>query len=141
VTPSPQSPTGEAKHEQGFTLLEILVSLAILSVSLATLLGIFSLSLSRARQNEDEMGARTLAQALVAQADAVVNPQLGTRGGQAGGGYTWRLELTPYEPGSGIQTSGTALASVTASVSWQESAGTRSLTLHSLRTIPRSTAP
>jgi general secretion pathway protein I len=137
VTPNPQSPTGEA----GFTLIEILVSLAILSVSLATLLGVFSLSLARARQNEDEMGARTLAQALIAQADAVSNPQMGARGGQAGGGYSWRLELNPYGQGSAIQTGGTALAAVTASVSWQESAGTRSLTLHSLRTVPRSAAP
>ncbi|HEY1630516.1 MAG TPA: prepilin-type N-terminal cleavage/methylation domain-containing protein [Rhizomicrobium sp.] len=127
--------------DDGFTLLEVLVSLAILSVSLATLLGIFSLGLSRARQNEDEMGARTLAQALIAQADAVANPQLGARGGQAGGGYRWQLELKPYNQGTALQTGGTALASVTARVTWEESAGARSLTLSSLRTVPRSATP
>jgi prepilin-type N-terminal cleavage/methylation domain-containing protein len=136
VTPNPQSPTGTAEY--GFTLIEILVSLAILSTSLAVLLGVFSLSLDRARQNEDEMGARTLAQALIAQANAVTAPQLGSHGGQAGGGYSWQLELKHYDGAGDPGTTGTALATIVASVYWKESAGTRSLTLTSLRTIPRS---
>lgn len=142
MTPSPRSRTGDARGEQGFTLLEILVALAILSVSLATLLGIFSMSLDRARQSENEMSARILAQALIAQADAVTDPQLGARGGTAGHGYSWRLELRPYGANASFgPASDTRLASVTASVMWQGSGGTRSLTLYSLRTIPHGNAP
>ena len=130
MTPSPQLPTGDG--EAGFTLLEILVALAILSVSLATLLGIFSMSLDRARQSEAEMGARTLAQSLIAQTDAVTDPQLGSRGGRADGGFAWRVDLRPY----GAQNA--TLASVSASVMWQGSGGNRSLTLYSLRPIPKA---
>jgi general secretion pathway protein I len=117
-------PTGD---EAGFTLLEVLVALAILSVSLATLLGIFSMNLDRARQSEAEMGARTLAQSLIAQTDVVIDPKLGSRSGRADGGFSWRVDLKPFAP---------ALASVSASVMWQGSGGNRSLTLYSLRPIP-----
>lgn len=129
----------EARHERGFTLLEILVSLAILSVSLATLLGIFSTSLDRARQSEDEMAARMLAQSLIAQADAVGDPQMGARSGTIGSDFAWRLDLRPY--GKTTSPSATPLANVTASVSWNGSGGRRSLTLSSLRTLPRGTPP
>jgi type II secretion system protein I len=132
---------GEARtDEDGFTLLEVLVSLAILSVSLAALMGAFSLCLNRARQTEDEMTARVFAQALVAQANAVADPAPGARSG-ATGGYRWRLALTPYGQGGGIQTSGMALAAVDATVSWRGDGGMRSLTLHSLRAVPWSQTP
>jgi general secretion pathway protein I len=136
VTPSPRSRTGE----KGFTLLEILVALAILSVSLATLLGIFSMSLDRARQSENEMAARVFAQSLIAQADAPADPQLGARGGQSRG-YQWRMELRPFAQNASPQTTGMAMASVSATVSWAGSGGQRSLTLYSLRPVPRSATP
>jgi type II secretion system protein I len=139
--PTRRSRIGDAaSDERGFTLLEILVSLAILSVSLATLLGIFSMSLDRARQSEDEMAARTLAQSLVAQADAVGDPQMGARSGTVGRDFAWQLDLRPYGKNT-TTTSGMALANVTASVSWNGSGGRRSLTLSSLRTVPRGATP
>lgn len=135
--PTRQSKIGDA-DEDGFTLIEVLVSLAILSVSLATLLGIFAMSLDRASQSENEMAARTLAQSLIAQADAVGDPQMGARGGTVGA-FAWQLDLHPYAKTT--SPSETALANVTASVSWNGSGGRRSLTLNSLRTVPRSNTP
>ncbi|MGH6871414.1 MAG: type II secretion system protein [Rhizomicrobium sp.] len=136
MTRTRRSRTGD---EDGFTLLEILVALAILSVSLATLLGIFSMSLDRARQSEDEMAARTLAQSLIAQADAVANPRLGSTSGTAGKDFSWRLDLRPY--GDTRVSGGTGLASIAASVGWNGSGGRRSLTLYSLRPVPRGAVP
>ncbi|HTQ15201.1 MAG TPA: type II secretion system protein [Rhizomicrobium sp.] len=134
--PTRRSRTGD---EDGFTLLEILVALAILSVSLATLLGIFSMSLDRTRQSEDEMSARVLAQSLIAQADSVSDPRLGTLSGTSNG-YAWRLDLKPY--GTSTQPApAPGLASVSASVAWNGSGGRRSLMLTSLRTIPGAQLP
>jgi len=131
---SRRSRTGEPNDEDGFTLIEVLVALAILSVSLATLLGIFMESLERTRQNQDEMAARVLAQSLLAQAEAVASPQLGARTGLTDAGMQWRLDLR----GVGQQgpTSGVAMALVTASVYWRGSNGGRSLSYSTLRAIP-----
>jgi general secretion pathway protein I len=128
---SPRSRTGD--HEDGFTLIEVLVALAILSVSLATLLGIFMEGLERTRQNQDEMAARILAQSLLAQAGAVANPQLGEKTGRTNTGMQWRLDL--HSLGAG-PTSGVTMAAVTASVYWRGSGGERSLTYSTLRPIP-----
>ena len=124
--------------EQGFTLIEVLVALAILSVSLATLLGIFMEGLERTRQNQDEMAARILAQSLLAQADAVVRPQLGAMTGRTNAGLQWRLDLRGV--GQAGPTSGVAMALVTASVYWRGSSGERSLTYSTLRAIPGDAA-
>jgi general secretion pathway protein I len=136
---SRRSRTGEPNHEQGFTLIEVLVALAILSVSLATLLGIFMEGLERTRQNQDEMAARILAQSLLAQADAVARPQLGSNSGRTNTGLQWRLDLR----GVGQQgpTSGVAMALVTASVFWRGNNAERSLTYSTLRAIPGDSAP
>jgi prepilin-type N-terminal cleavage/methylation domain-containing protein len=129
VTPNRLSRTGS---EDGFTLIEILVSLAILGVSLAALLGVFSTSLDRARQSEDEMAARTLARSLIEQEAGVSDPQWGAQSGRMGNRYSWQVNLQPYgaPPASGV-----TLAVVTAQVSWAGSGGTRSLTLSSLRAV------
>jgi type II secretion system protein I len=141
VIPIPRSRAGEttARDARGFTLVEILVALSILSVSLTVLFSIFTMNLARARQSEDEMAARTLAQSLIAQADAVGDPQMGARSGTAGREFAWRLDLRPY--GKNTSSSGMALAGVTASVSWNGSGGRRSLTLYSLRPVPREAMP
>jgi len=130
---SRRSRTGEPRHEQGFTLIEVLVALAILSVSLATLLGIFMEGLERTRQNQDEMAARILAQSLLAQAGAVARPQLGATTGWTNAGLQWQLDLQGTQQGP---TSGVAMALVTARVSWRGSNGTRSLAYSTLRAIP-----
>jgi general secretion pathway protein I len=122
--------------EQGFTLIEVLVALAILSVSLATLLGIFMEGLERTRQNQDEMAARVLAQSLLAQSDAVANPQLGTRTGYANAGMQWRLDLRSFGQPQNGPTTGVTMAAVTASVYWRGNGGVRSLSYSTLRAIP-----
>ena len=49
---------------RGFTLVELLVSLAILSVALAVLFGAISSSLDRTRKERDDAAATSLAQSL-----------------------------------------------------------------------------
>jgi general secretion pathway protein I len=138
---SRRSPTGESSREDGFTLIEVLVALAILSVSLATLLGIFTEGLERTRQNQEEMAARILAQSLIAQTDAVTRPQLGTRTGRTDGGMQWRVDLRSYGQTQSGPTSGVPMASVTASVFWRGSGGVRSLTFSTLRAVPGDATP
>jgi prepilin-type N-terminal cleavage/methylation domain-containing protein len=129
--------TRRSRTGDGFTLIEILVSLAILSVSLAALLGVFSMSLDRAGQSQDEMTARTLARSLLEQAAA--DPA--SRGGVFDRRFSWRIDFAPYGQRRDAPATGVPLASVAARVVWQGSGGTRSLTLYSLRAMPAQNAP
>ena len=61
--------------ERGFTLIEVLVALTILSISLAALLAVFTQGLDRARESRNEAAARVLAQSLLAQAKTSTEPR------------------------------------------------------------------
>src|SRR5690348_6263844 len=68
-------------QSDGFTLIEVLVSLTILSISLAVLLGVFSTGLSRAGDSESEMTAGALAQSLLNTAVAETSLRDGDQAG------------------------------------------------------------
>jgi general secretion pathway protein I len=136
---SPQSPIGEPiaagrRDSEGFTLLEVLVALTILSISLAVLMGVFSQGLSRARDMRDDSAARALAQSLIAEHGDAGELAIGDFGGQDGA-FTWQLHTAPF----GSQELGTPhMALLTASVTWK--GGKRTVSLSTLRLMPKTRA-
>ena len=136
----PASPTSQAgraatrEGARGFTLLELLVALAILSVGLAVLLAGFSLSLERGRSDRQEASARAFATSLLDQAMADPGATLGETSGSSGG-YAWRVSVEPYGDDDDQQAWHRLAAEVSVSVSWRESGKRRRIALHSLRLI------
>ena len=126
--PSRSSQTGE----RGFTLLEVLVALTILSISLAVLLAIFSQGLARAEENAKEADARALAQSLLAQSEAAPHPAFGDTNGMSNGLH-WRLRITPYGSGPDQQAWQGIAQKMDATVTWEGEGHPRSLTLTTLR--------
>src|ERR1700678_4212390 len=82
ISDAPRSDGPAPRGEAGFTLIEVLVSLTILSISLGVLLAIFLQGLDRAHESRDEASARALAQSLLAQAKAADNPAIGGSAGK-----------------------------------------------------------
>lgn len=126
--PSLPSRTGE----RGFTLLEVLVALTILSISLGVLLAIFSKGLDQARENATEADARTLAQSLLAQTEAQPHTALGDTNGMSNG-LRWRVRVAPYGSTADQAAWQQAAQQIDATVTWPRGSGTRSLTLSTLR--------
>ncbi len=124
--------TARAAGGDGFTLLEVLVALAIMSVAFAVLLGIFSQSLSEARALRDREAARALAQAIMAEQGTVFPVAFGTATGQDGA-FAWDTQTAPY-----IITDGDTLrlASVAIRVRWD--GGRRTLMLRTLLPLPKT---
>jgi general secretion pathway protein I len=91
----PSLPSQAGSADQGFTLLEVLVALALLGVSLATLLGVFGESLDRDRAIARRMAARTLAQSLLVQAETDPALVAGTKSGQSDEDLSWRITAEP----------------------------------------------
>jgi general secretion pathway protein I len=82
--------------EHGFTLVEMLVALAILTIALAVLFGAISDSLDRVKRAKDEAVAASLAQSLLARADAANPMRAGDASGTYTNGFHWRLVVKRY---------------------------------------------
>lgn len=130
------NPHGGGDRESGFTLIEVLVALTILSISLATLLAIFMQGLDRARESSNEAAARVLAQSLLTQAKAAPAPAFGTTTGKING-LQWRTQIEPYGSAADRSAWQTIPAQIVASVSWRGDGGLRSVSLSTLKLYPK----
>jgi general secretion pathway protein I len=117
--------------EQGFTLLETLVALTILSLSVSVLFATFSGGIGRAREDSAGMGARVLAQALLAAAQA--QPPLSGSAG-ASSGYLWKVQLNPESP---RENGNFVPEHVSATVRWNSGGYDRSITLGTVIFAPK----
>lgn len=126
----------EQSREDGFTLIEVLIALAILGVSLGIVLTTVSDSLARARRGESELVATSLAQSLLARA----GPDLkltGTDHKGNAGGFVWRLSTKAYGTEEDRNAWNADPVVLTATVAWFDSGEERSVSLQTVRIIPR----
>ncbi|HXC56389.1 MAG TPA: prepilin-type N-terminal cleavage/methylation domain-containing protein [Rhizomicrobium sp.] len=127
------------RREQGFTLVELLVSLAILSIALAVLFGAISTSLDRTRKSRDEALAASLVQSLLVRAgnDRPLAP--GETSGVYSNGFRWHLSVRPYGNADDAKAWHLSAYLVRATVAWPGQAQGRTLT--TLRLVPPPPAP
>ncbi len=153
------------KHERGFTLLEVLVAFAILTLSLGVVMQIFSTGLNNLALGDEYSRATLLAQSRLAALGIEEPLKAGDESGDFGDGYHWHVTVTPYDlpqsnegrPDSdlsalagsfqskrpGLRTAGTGGAPVDAfdvmvEVTWGQGRQERSVALRSLRIAPPS---
>lgn len=86
-----------SKRCQGFSLLEVLVAFAILSISLGVLFQIFSTSLQAAKLSEEYTHATVLAKSKLAAIGVAAPYQEGVEEGAFSDKYAWRTTILPYE--------------------------------------------
>lgn len=121
--------------QAGFTLIEVLVALTILSISLGVLLAVFTQGLDRARESRNEAAARVLAQSLLAQAKIRPNLSMGDSSGKTDD-LLWRLRIEPYGTKDDRAAWQENAAQLRATVSWRGDGRMRSITLSTLRLLP-----
>lgn len=119
--------------EAGFTLIEVLVALSILSLSLAVLLGIISEGLARTEDSNHALAARALARSLLEQARLSAAPANGGISGDTADGLHWTVARSPFVQSDDSHATLHA-AVLTVTVSWDE--GRRSLALKTLQFVP-----
>ena len=130
--------TIDVKREAGFTLVEVIVALAILSAGLGLLLGMISNSLRQTASAQRMAVAGSLAQSLMAEAGTDLAIRAEMRDGQYPDGYRWRLNMQPNDSAGENDERPIGLYRVSAEVEWQEGAEARVYTLQSLRLGPKA---
>jgi general secretion pathway protein I len=121
---------------RGFTLVELLVALAILTIALAVLFGAISSSLDRTRRSRDEAVASSLVQSLLTRAN--VGPVAPSdANGAYSNGFRWHLSVKRYGAAADAKAWHMSAYQVRATVSWPQ--GERSLS--SLRLVPPPPKP
>lgn len=123
-----------SKRERGFTLVELLVSLAILAVALAVLFGAISNSLDRTRKERADALAASLVQSLLARAGT--ERQLANAQGAYSNGYRWQLIVQPRGNGDDAKATHMQAYTVQAVVTWQDGAQTHAKSLSALHLVP-----
>jgi general secretion pathway protein I len=128
---------------KGFTLLEVMVALAILGLGIVTVLELFSGSLHIGVKASRHTQAAIYAQNIMDQLFARTTLEDGEDGGEFPGGYTWRAriqEIHPDEdrarlqPDRPSQTDLFHLKKIEVQIRWDENGGAKAFTLYSLRT-------
>jgi general secretion pathway protein I len=121
--------------ESGFTLVEVIVALAMLSLGLGVLLGSISTALNRTASARKMAEAGSLAQSLLGE----VGSEFAVRPDQRDGvssGYRWHMKMLPFD-GSRQSTSGPVrLYRISVEVAWSEGTQERSYTLTTMRLGP-----
>jgi general secretion pathway protein I len=118
---------------RGFTLLEVLVALAVLSISLGALLPVFSSTLRNEDALSDQTTAILLAQSKLDALGTEIPIVDGKSQGRFDNGFTWRLEIGPYpfDRTSALVTPKMA----TLTVAWPARTGVRSLSISTIRLV------
>jgi general secretion pathway protein I len=122
-------------HDDGFTLLEVLVALGILAMSLTVLLGVFTMALDRTRSNESRTAAEHLAEALLLRAETTDVSALGDSHGTQSD-LTWTIKTSPYGTSEDRSAWQSAPLRIVAEVQWQDHGRARTLSLSTLRIAP-----
>lgn len=107
--------TAKFTREEGFTLIEVLVAFAILSLSLATLYTMMTGTVARLERAEGKQYALALAEAKLGEISVTRPLRLGVQNGTFGDDYIWQLSITRLD-NERVQNSGLALVSIKLSV-------------------------
>lgn len=124
--------------DEGFSLIEVLVALAILSLAFAVLISAISRGLEASRRSEAEAGAAQVAQNLLATLGITDTVKLGDTRGTDSDRYSWRIHVEPFDGNVEYASRDIKAAKVTITVDWLDNEKSRSFTLSTLRFQPKS---
>jgi len=120
-----------AKKQRGFSLLEMLVAIAILGLALGALYQAASGATRNVRVDERYAYAVELARSLLA--DSAVVPANGEqRRGETAGGFVWRVDAQPLPQSRGARLPPGLLQEIEVGVSWTDGGRRREVVLNSI---------
>lgn len=117
--------------DRGFTLLEVLVSLAVLSIGIVLVIKLFSAGLGSAKNSGDYTRAVVYARQKMTEALQTKTLNEGSIKGVTAGGFLWTVEVSPMEMPEGD--TGIKVFKVVTRI--RNPQGKKVLTLETLKTV------
>jgi len=121
----------------GFSLVEVIVAIAILSLTLTVLLDVIANSIQQTSQAEKMAEAGSLAESLMAKLGIERPIREGLDAGQFANGFRWRLNLQSFGDAADRQQWPVAAYKVSVEIRWEDGGGERSFALTTLRLAPK----
>jgi general secretion pathway protein I len=116
-------------RSQGFTLVEVLVALAIVAIAFGVALGVMSGGLSRLDHDHNVQEALLVAQSALARVGQDIPIADGAIGEDGRDGFAWHIAISPYGQAFG----GLAAHRVVVTVDWHEGWQPRAVRLETVR--------
>jgi general secretion pathway protein I len=131
---------GQTRGDEGFTLVEVIVAIALLSIGLSVCLGMITSGVRQIAQAEKMAEAGSLVQSLLAEVGATVPIQQGESAGQFPGGFNWQLKMSRYGDAREREAWPVGAYVISAEVAWDDGAQKRVFALTTLRLGPKAVA-
>jgi general secretion pathway protein I len=130
--------TNQKRGNVGFTLMEVVVSMAILGIALTIILELFSGGLRSAKISEEYTKATWYGKAKMEEMLTVQDLSEGVTEGSFDSQYAWRSEVKKSNPKLSLEEDGQTslpidLYQIIVRVTWPSGAGQRSYEVESLR--------
>lgn len=130
----------DRSRDAGFTLIEVLVALAVAGVVLAAIAGVFGSSVTGQETAGNAAAALAVAEAHMADAEAAAVLQPGHSTGVFAGRYRWRVVVAPYKDADAGPVDPLAstlrLLRIDVTVAWADGNSRRRIALDTLRLGP-----
>lgn len=120
-------------RQAGFTHLEVIVALAVLSVSLTLILRTLSGGFHHQQRAATLANATAFAQSLLARIGSDLPLNAGRQSGSLPNGFWWEVQVIPYGDGADLQAWPVAAYSMTVRVFEREGAEKEAFALTTLR--------
>jgi general secretion pathway protein I len=125
------------RRRAGFTLIEVLVAVAIAGIALASLSAAVRTGLGNAKAAEQYNDATHRAQSRLDMVGSAIPLTPGEQSGDDGGGFAWRVRISPPQTHTAPPRANTpplpALYDVEVTVSWGNRGSGHSVVIHSQR--------
>jgi general secretion pathway protein I len=129
------------RRDDGFTLVEVVVAIAILALMAGVIFRVNSDSIRNIHRADALVDASALAQSLIAKVGTEIPLREGEVRGQSSAGLQWRVQMKRYGNATDRAQWPLAAYTVVAEVTLRSDPDTRPVALMTLRLGPKETAP
>jgi general secretion pathway protein I len=129
------------RRDRGFTLVEVVVAIAILALMAGVIFRVNSDSIRNIHRADALADASALAQSLIAKVGPEIPLREGETRGQSSAGLQWRVQMKRYGDATDRAQWPLAAYTVVAEVTLRDGPDTQPVALTTLRLGPKETAP